>query len=248
MKIGAQMFTVRDFCKDLTGFSETLKRIADIGYRYVQVSGTCQYEAEWLRDELGKNGLKCVITHTPPDALREDIKQVIQNHDVFGCDNVGLGFFAFGAELENYGDFLEEYKPIAQSLKSGNKYFMYHNHDHEFKKIGDKTVLQKLAEDFAPDEMGFTLDTFWVQAGGADPAWYIGELAGRVPCIHLKDFAYGRKMAVVGEGNINFGRVFEKAEQSGTEYMLVEQDDCNGEDPFNCLKRSYERLCSWGFE
>ena len=26
------------------------------------------------------------------------------------------------------------------------------------------------------------------------------------------------------------------------EYMLVEQDDCGGENPFDCLKRSYEYL------
>jgi len=62
------------------------------------------------------------------------------------------------------------------------------------------------------------------------------------------DYACGRKMAVVGEGNINFARVFEKAEAAGTAYMLVEQDDCNGEDPFECLRRSYENLHAWGFQ
>ena len=62
------------------------------------------------------------------------------------------------------------------------------------------------------------------------------------------DFAYGKKMAVIGEGNINFDRVFEKAESSGTEYLMVEQDDCYGEDPFDCLKRSYKYLHSLGFE
>ena len=54
-------------------------------------------------------------------------------------------------------------------------------------------------------------------------------------------------MEVVGEGNINFDRVFEKAESAGVQYMLVEQDKCNGEDPFDCLKRSYDYLRSCGF-
>ena len=140
------------------------------------------------------------------------------------------------------------YKPIAKALKENGKYFMYHNHDGEFKKHNGKLIIEGLAEDMSPDEMGFTLDTFWVQAGGGDPAQWIEKLSGRVPCIHLKDYAYGRKMAVIGEGNINFDRVFEKAESAGTEYMLVEQDDCNGEDPFDCLKRSYKYLHSLGFE
>ena len=95
--------------------------------------------------------------------------------------------------------------------------------------------------------MGFTLDTYWVQAGGGDPAQWLEMLKGRIPAIHLKDFAFGRKMAVVGEGNINFDRVFEKAEAGGTQYMLVEQDDCGGEDPFECLRRSYLYLKACGF-
>ena len=86
-----------------------------------------------------------------------------------------------------------------------------------------------------------------MQAGGGDPAQWIEKLSGRVPCIHLKDFAYGRKMAVLGEGNINFDRVFEKAEAAGTRYLLVEQDDCNGEDPLLCLRRSFDYLKSRGF-
>lgn len=125
---------------------------------------------------------------------------------------------------------------------------MYHNHDQEFKRYDGKLVLESLSELFDADEMGFTLDTFWIAAGGADPAMWIRKLRERVPCIHLKDFAYGRKMAVIGEGNINFDGVFYAAESAGTRYMLVEQDDCGGEDPFECLSRSYGYLKSVGFE
>ena len=79
-----------------------------------------------------------------------------------------------------------------------------------------------------------------------------GEAVRKSTCIHLKDFAYDRfagesKMAAVGEGNINFDRVFEAAQKAGTRYMLVEQDNCNGEDPFDCLARSYAYLKSKGF-
>ena len=42
--------------------------------------------------------------------------------------------------------------------------------------------------------------------------------------------------------------VVEKAEAGGTKYMLVEQDNCNGEDPFACLRRSYSYLRAHGFE
>lgn len=249
MKIGAQMFTVREFTQDLDSFAETLKKIADIGYTTVQVSATCPFEGAWLKEQLDKNGLKCVLTHTPVPRLTGELDKVIEDHTTFGCDHIGLGWYAFDPEKDgmSYENFITTYKPIAQKIKEAGKLFMYHNHDQEFKKIDGKLVLDKLIEDFSADEMGFTLDTFWVQAGGGDPAWWLEKLAGRIPCIHLKDYAYGRNMAVVGEGNINFDRVFEKAAAGGTEYMLVEQDDCHGEDPFACLKRSYDFLKSRGF-
>ena len=247
MQIGAQFFTLRDFCKDTDSFAESLKKVADIGYKTVQISGTCQYEPEWLKGELEKNGLVCVLTHIPADKLQNDPAKVAKDHDVFNCKYVGLGSFGFNEE-KNIDDFIRIYKPVTSTLKQAGKYFMYHNHDGEFKKFNGKIVLENLAEAFSPDEMGFTLDTFWVQAGGGDPAQWIEKLSSRVPCIHLKDYAYGRKMAVIGEGNINFDRVFEKAESAGTKYMLIEQDDCNGKNPFDCLKRSYEFLKSRGFK
>jgi sugar phosphate isomerase/epimerase len=256
MKVGAQLFTVRDYCKDLSAFSETLKKIADIGYTTVQVSGTCEYEAHWLKEQLDQNGLRCVITHTAPQKLQEQLSKVCADHKTFHCNCVGLGMYSMmtGDPAAEYAKFLEIYKPVAKELKNNGLYFMYHNHDQEFFKLNGKTILQHMAEDFSPDEMGFTLDTFWVQAGGANPAQCLRDLKGRVPCIHLKDFAYGRgdgfrvNMAPVGEGNINFEDVIKAAGDAGTEYLLVEQDDCHGEDPFDCLKRSYDNLRALGLD
>lgn len=249
METGAQLYTVREFCKNTENFAETLKKIADIGYRNVQISGTCVYDPEWLRDQLAQNGLSCVLTHTPADQLLEDAESVAAAHDVFGCELVGLGYFYFDPDKEDhdYKAFLQKYRPVAKKLTESGKYFMYHNHDGEFQRYNGKIILKRLSEDFTAKEMGFTLDTFWIQAGGADPADWIKQLSGRVPCIHLKDFSYGRKMAVVGEGNINFDRVFQEAEAAGTKYMLVEQDDCGDEDPFVCLARSYHNLRAFGF-
>ena len=40
--------------------------------------------------------------------------------------------------------------------------------------------------------------------------------------------------------------VLAEAEAAGTQYLLVEQDDCNGEDPFDCLARSLAYLKARG--
>lgn len=246
MQIGAQFYTIREFCKTPEGIAECLKRVADIGYPTVQISGTCPFDPLWLKQELDKNGLTCVLTHTPTEELLADPVQVARDHTVFNCDLVGLGWYGFNAEKgETPEHFLSTYAPVAKALAEQGKTFMYHNHAHEFQKADGKCLLERLTD--AIPEMGVTLDTYWVQVGGADPAQWLEKLSGRVPCIHLKDCAYGPKMAVLGEGNINFDRVFEKAEAAGTKYMMVEQDDCSGEDPFECLKRSFAYLKACGF-
>ena len=248
MLVGAQFYTIREHCKTLDDFAQSLKKVADIGYTTVQISGTCEYDPHWLKEQLDKNGLKCVLTHNSKAKLTSDPVGLAKAHDVFGCDCVGLGGFHVKDEDGlRYSDFINTYPAVAKTLAENGKYFMYHNHAHEFRKIDGKLIIEKLAEDMDAKLMGFTLDTYWVQVGGGDPAQWIEKLSGRVPCIHLKDCGFEQKMEVVGEGNINFDRVFSAAQKAGTKYMLVEQDNCNGEDPFDCLKRSYNNLKAFGF-
>jgi sugar phosphate isomerase/epimerase len=237
----------------LEDFAETLRKVAEIGYKTVQVSGTCEYDAEWLKAELDKNGLKCVLTHIPLKKLVEETDKVIRDHEILECDNIGLGWFSFKEtkEGEKFDDFMQIIPGIAKKIADSGKYFMYHNHAHEFKKRDGKVILEHLKDTFDPKEFGFVVDTYWVQAGGGDPAQWIEDLFGRVPCIHLKDYSYDgndKQMAVVGEGNLNLARILKAAEAAGTEYLIVEQDQTNGEDPFDCLRRSYENLKKLGYE
>lgn len=261
MKIGAQFFTLREYCKTLDDFALSLKKVADIGYTTVQISGVCDYEPAWLDAELKKNGLSCVLTHTPQAKIIENPAKVCAEHDVFGCDNVGLGMFKFFYEDKTipFETFKNTFSPAIDVLHKNGKYFMYHNHHCEFVKLDGKLIIEHLAEAFPKEKLGFTLDTYWVQFAGCDPASWIKRLSGRVPVIHLKDLGMstlskstpfgnvGPIMLPVGEGNINFNSIFAAAEEAGTQYMLVEQDDCNGEDPFDCLKRSYNYLKANGF-
>ena len=57
-----------------------------------------------------------------------------------------------------------------------------------------------------------------------------------------------QKMAPVGSGNMNFERILAACEKAGTKHLLVEQDNCNGVDPFICLSRSYQYLTSLGLK
>lgn len=249
MILGAQLYTAAKYCKTLDGLAETLTRVADMGYTSVQLSGVCAYEPEWMKEQLDKNGLTCAITHNGLDKLQYG-KRIVEQQKIFGNKYIGLGKYNMEFEpLEKaYERFRDIYTPVAKAIREYGGYFMYHNHAAEFAKIGDKTVLEKMAEDFSPEDMGFTLDVFWCQVGGADPAEVIERYAGRVPCIHLKDLKYDRKYAPVGDGNMNFDRICAAAEKAGVEYGLVEQDNCYEDDPFDCLKRSLDYLHAMGLK
>lgn len=258
MYIGAQLYTIREFMKDEASMAESLKKIADIGYRYVQVSGTGPYDPQWMREELDKNGLVCVITHTNQERMIREPEAVAKEHEILGTDYIGIGMY----DIRKVGidGFAERFKPVAECFKRHGKLLMYHNHDLEFEKLDGELIMDRLLETFSAEEMGFTLDTFWVQAGGADPAWWLRKLAGRVPCVHFKDMGFrsnpeeafsvgrGRIMLPVGEGNMNNEAIIAAALDSGVKYALVEQDNCNGEDPFDCLRRSYRYLIAQGLE
>lgn len=253
MQIGAQLFTLREACRTLKGFAEALDRVADMGYQTVQVSGTCAFEPAWLADQLKRTGLSCVITHTAPERIKADPEAVFVEHREFGCSHIGIGCIPGGLDqAENYNRFVEDFQPAARRIAELGGRLMYHNHQLEFMRAPDgERYFDKFIRDFSPEELGFTLDTYWVQYGGGDPAQWLERLNGRVPCIHLKDMACVEReprMAPVGEGNLNFDRIFAAAERAGTRYMLVEQDDCYGEDPFDCLKRSYAYLRAQGFQ
>ena len=91
MLVGAQFFTIREYCKDLDGLAESLKKVADIGYTTVQLSGICEYDPAWMKEQLDKNGLKCVLTHMPPDKLSGEPELLVKNHDILACEYIGLG-------------------------------------------------------------------------------------------------------------------------------------------------------------
>ena len=237
MRIGAQMFTTRDSCQTLEGFAETLRRIADIGYEYVQVSGTCPFEAEWLKAELAKNGLKCVLTHTPVPRLTGELDQVLSDHKTFGCSNIGLGYWTFDPEQDmSLEKWLETFVPVAKAIHQGGAYFMYHNHDGEFFPNKDGQIIYD--ELTSHTNCGLEIDTYWAYVGKQDPVATLERLKHRMRVIHLKDGSADGHGKALGEGTAPVVAVREKAIELGLK-MVVESETCDPtgiEEVGRCIK------------
>jgi sugar phosphate isomerase/epimerase len=245
MKIGAQLYTVREFTQNPSDFTATIKKIADIGYQYVQISGIGAIPAQTVADTCKANGLEIVITHTPPARIKDDTDNVIAEHRIMGAKYIGIGMMPAEYERNTAGvkRFIADFTPAAEQIARAGMTFMYHNHAFEFEKYDGKRMIEHLIEDFK--QCSFTLDTYWVQAAGGDPAAWIRRLKGSVPVIHIKDMSYvqdQQRMSEIGEGNLNWLEIFAACKDAGVEHALVEQDDCYGADPFECLKKSFENI------
>ena len=257
MKIGAQLYTVRQACTTLEGLSESLKKVADIGYTSVQLSGVCAYEADWMDAQLKACGLSADITHFDYNRIINDTAATIAFHDRMGCRYIGIGslpgIFSKESTPTDLEARIDELTPAIKAIyASGNHKFMYHNHNREFARFGEQNFLELLCDRFTPDELGITLDTYWVQAGGADPAQWLHRLTGRVNCVHFKDMSFSLsdgavRMAPIGEGNMNYDAILAACVDARVEYAYIEQDNCYDEDPFDCLRKSYAFLASKGF-
>lgn len=247
MELGAQLFTLRDYTQTERDIARTLEQVAAMGYRTVQISAIGKIAPQRLRELCDSLGLRIVLTHSDPNRILNDTEALIEEHDILGCQYIGLGAMPDKYRRREWNRyFAEDYKEPARKIAAAGKRFMYHNHNFEFQKLGEKRIIESLLEDFTPEEMGITLDTYWIQAAGADVCQWLEILKDRIPCVHLKDMAvngFQQRMAPVMEGNMNFPAILRKMEELGTvEYLLVEQDDCYGESPFQCLKTSYDNV------
>jgi sugar phosphate isomerase/epimerase len=254
MKIGAQTYTIREFTTTEDDFARSMEKVAAIGYTCVQISAVSPDITATRISEICKaNGLDVVLTHTSPALILNETDKVIENHKIMGAGYVGLGAMPgdYRGGVEGIKKFIADYSVPARKFKEAGLKFMYHNHAFEFEKIEGKLLMDHLVDGFEKDLMGFTLDTYWVQAGCGDPAWWLRKLAGRLDTIHFKDgqILEGKlAMAEVMEGNLNWDAIFEACVPAGAKWAFVEQDNCNGKDPFDCLKTSYNNLTARGYK
>ncbi|NOU71891.1 TIM barrel protein [Paenibacillus sp. LMG 31458] len=254
MKTAAQLYTIRDFLKTPEDISISLKKIKQIGYHAIQVSGIGPIGNKELKEIADREQLTICATHIPYADLTNNLDAVIEKHKIWDCKYVGLGGMPPGnrSSKEGYITFAKEASDIGRKLKQAGLQFFYHNHSFEFAKFDGKTGLEILMEETDPEDFEFLLDLYWVQSGGADPIEWINKLKGRMKLVHLKDFAVmsdmEQRFAEIGEGNMNYSRILEACKQVGVEWAPVEQDDCYGRDPFDCLATSFNYLKKLGLD
>ncbi|TVQ26878.1 MAG: sugar phosphate isomerase/epimerase [Spirochaetaceae bacterium] len=248
-QVAAQLYTLRDHLKTPDQMAKTLRQVRKIGYQAVQVSGTGPIDPHELRRILDGEGLTCCATHENSATILDSPKAVVEKLSILGCAHTAYPYPAnidFGSPRD-VKNLIKQLDAAGRVLRDHGMVLSYHNHDIEFRQIKGRTVLEMIYAETDPNHLKAELDTHWVQAGGASVASWCRKMRGRMPLIHLKDYAIDndrqRRFAEIGSGNLDWAEIISAAEESGCQWFIVEQDaDWVDNDPFKSLKSSFKYI------
>ncbi len=257
--IGLQLYTVRDAMdKDPRG---TLAKVAEIGYNSVETATYTGSEKFYgmtpaeFAGVLKQNGLVAKSGHyrLGEEEPNGEVQKGTMLHDwdkaVDDAAAVGIKYMVCAyLSTDERGD-LDHYKKVADELnKAGERckkagiQLCYHNHDFEFIKQNDQypyDILLSTDKDLVKMEM----DIYWVTKAGQDPVALFNQHPGRFPLWHVKDMdnTSNKDFTEVGNGIIDFKRVFAERNKAGLKYFFVEQDKTPG-SPFDSITKSYDYI------
>ncbi|TAK21503.1 MAG: sugar phosphate isomerase/epimerase [Chloroflexota bacterium] len=224
--VGLQLYSIRDDLRsDLPG---TLRRVRDMGYPAVQLFGWAGLDAAELKPALDGLGLSVAGNHVSIGRLESALDEEIDLALTLGTPDVicpALPSDRRGS-IDDFRHFASLFNSIGKRCAERGARFHYHNHAFEFQKFDGVYAMDRLLEWTDPSLVFFEPDVYWIHIGGADPIAYIQKCAGRVPYIHIKDYAPSRDPAYaeIGEGTLDMAAIFAASEAAGAEWYVVEQD------------------------
>ena len=240
-KVGLQLYTVRDKMKD--DFEGTLARVAEIGYKEVEFAGYFGHTPTDLKAILDRHGLSAPSTHIA--LAGEDAWQTsLETAKAIGHEYIVVPWIPEERRktLDDWKSVADVFNRAARQAHDAGLQFAYHNHDFEFPKVDGQVPYDVLLQNTDPKLVQLEIDLYWMTKGGQDPLAYFARWPGRIPLVHVKDSAGApeHKMVDVGQGTIDWKRIFAKSDQAGIKHYFVEHDQ--PPQPFDDIAASYKYL------
>ena len=257
-RLALQIYTIRDAVSQ--NLEKAFEKIASLGYKDLEIYG---YDGTFFgknRNEfqsiLNSTGLKVISSHHRTGITDKDEGTLLKNwkNTLDDLNYIGAKY-AVCSYLPEAERTLEKYQKLPEVLENAGKIskqngiqLAYHNHDFEFLKMDDqKNFYDFILENTSPDLVKMELDLYWITKAGFDPLAYFEKHPGRFPLWHVKDMQRETKnFAEIGNGIIDFKRVFEAREKAGLEYWFVEQDSSE-RDIFESISMSRKYIESNSF-
>lgn len=250
--LNVQLYTVRDAVgKNLEG---ALEQLAGLGYKNIELFG---YNGTFFgktvsefKTILANTGIKVLSSHHTTGiamkgkgTLTDGWDKAIEDIHAIGAEYMVCAFlFPNERTPENYKSLPAMLEKAGTATKAAGIQFAYHNHDFEFEKLDDTLVYDFLLKNTSGDLVKMEMDLYWISKAGQDPVAYFEKYPGRFAMWHVKDMEAGTKaITEVGNGTIDFDRIFAARKKAGLKYWFVEQDTSK-RDMFESLKISRDYL------
>ena len=246
-----QLFSVRDaVAKDLEG---TLRKLRSIGYNQLEIYG---YNGTFFgktpkefKTILANTDMKVISSHhvsgygmKMKGSLQDNWKQTVEDLAAIDAKYMGCSYL-FPNERTNeiYTALPDLLNSCGEVTKASGIQFIYHNHEFEFEKFGDTLAYDHLLNKTDANLVKMELDLYWICKAGKDPLAYFDKYQGRFPLWHVKDMSAAGEITEVGNGTIDFAKIFAARKKAGLKHWFVEQDISKG-DIFESLKSSHKFL------
>ena len=250
--LNVQLYTVRDaVSKNLEG---TLERLAGLGYKNIELYGYngtfFGKTASEFKTILGNTGIKVLSSHHTTGiamkgkgTLSDGWDKAVEDIHAIGAEYMVCAFlFPNERTPEIYKSLPAMFEKAATATNAAGIQFAYHNHDFEFEKLDDTLVYDFLLKNTPGDLVKMEMDLYWISKAGQDPVAYFEKYPGRFAMWHVKDMEAGTKaITEVGNGTIDFDRIFKARKKAGLKYWFVEQDTSK-RDMFESLTISRDYL------
>jgi sugar phosphate isomerase/epimerase len=265
-RVGLQLYTVRDLMKK--DFEATIAKVAQIGYKEVEFAGYFGHSPQDVRAILEKDGLTSPSAHVGYDIVETKWPETLDAAHAIGHNFVVCPWIDIKQRgtPDGWKRAAELFNRAGESAQKAGIQFAYHNHAFEFEPseaLGNKMPYDFLLESTDPKLVKMELDLCWITVGAQDPLKYFDRNPGRFPLVHVKDWTskgpggndYGGAtgaskkpghMTDVGQGEIDWKRIFAKSDKAGIQHYFVENDE--PKSPFDDIKISYDYLSKLTFQ
>ena len=225
--IGVQLYSVRNAANN--DIAKTLEALAKMGYEGVEFYGGHYFGKEMseLRKMLDDNGLKCPSTHTGLGDLRNHFDRTVDIHKALGAQFIFVpgGLNRYYENVDTIKGIADEFNKLSEKARAVDMYIGYHAHGYDAVKVDGVEAWERFFDATVPEVL-MQMDIGNYADGNGDPYRQIEKFKGRSKSVHLKEAGQrGPARPIIGEGTVDWPRVFELSETvGGVEWYIVEDE------------------------
>ena len=244
LPIGFQIYPVRE--QSVKNFEGTLQEMTAAGYRAIELCSFSGYDdfsalrkmkATEVVQILKTVGLHCESCHYTPGELKTSLEERISYAKELGLKYMVLSSFGLRRDvtLDDWKRAANDLNKVGEKTKQAGIQLGYHNHDMEFKKLEGALIYDELMKQFDAKLIKMQFQCAVISIG-YDPVTYLSKYPGRFCSLHVADWSSkDKKMVPVGQGVIDWEKLFIAAKAGGVRNYFVEMDK-------DLMKASYSYL------